>query len=194
MDQVIFVNHAGSRKSGRFYIHYRPVSNSVLHELLNNGGFGNFVIVAEDQEIKISKELMEKHSPVLAAMLKTDCVESQKNKMKIDDFSFNVVKIIVKTMYSEKPPVDSSIENMGEVCRFVDKYDMKDLWKILEHWFEARLTFSTVCRIANIAHAYKLDDLYKKCVALIKDLQQFTREMDNINDLKNEVLRDIIFP
>uniref|UniRef100_A0AC34QQF9 Uncharacterized protein n=1 Tax=Panagrolaimus sp. JU765 TaxID=591449 RepID=A0AC34QQF9_9BILA len=83
---------------------------------------------------------------------------------------------------------------MEEVCRFVDKYDMKDLWKVLEYWFDARLTFSTVCKIASIAYVYKFDVLYKKCISLIKSLQLFAKEMDDFNLLRVEILRDIIFP
>lgn len=106
---------------------YKPV-NHLWNDYLDIGGFGNFIIVAENKEIKISKELLQLHSPVFSAMMKMDSIEAKDNKWEIKDFSFDVVKILTKTLYSENPPENASVDDMGEVCRFADKYDMKNLW------------------------------------------------------------------
>uniref|UniRef100_A0AC34PYP4 BTB domain-containing protein n=1 Tax=Panagrolaimus sp. JU765 TaxID=591449 RepID=A0AC34PYP4_9BILA len=103
------------------------VVKSILDDLIEKGGAGDFVILAENRQIRINKELLTIHSPVFDAMLKSDCVEAKKNEVTIKDFSYDVVKTVIKTIYHEKPPQDATIDVMEDVCRFVDKYDMKTI-------------------------------------------------------------------
>lgn len=48
----------------------KPLLNPVWNDLFDNGDVGNFVMVAENKEIRVNKKVLEMFSPVFAAMLK----------------------------------------------------------------------------------------------------------------------------
>uniref|UniRef100_A0AC34QQE2 BTB domain-containing protein n=1 Tax=Panagrolaimus sp. JU765 TaxID=591449 RepID=A0AC34QQE2_9BILA len=152
IDQVLCVGIA-DRKTVYGSIKIKRLSAPIWN-VFDDGGSGDFIIVAEDQEIKLSKELLKAHSSVFAAMFETDCVEAKENKIIIKDFTFDVIKTVIKILYSEKVPFEAAFKTMKEVCRFVDKYDMKALWNILEEWLDNRLTFYNACQVAIVAETF----------------------------------------
>uniref|UniRef100_A0AC34Q8R6 BTB domain-containing protein n=1 Tax=Panagrolaimus sp. JU765 TaxID=591449 RepID=A0AC34Q8R6_9BILA len=106
----------------------RVLMNPIWNDLFDNGGSGDYVIIAKGEEMKLSKELLKIHSSAFVAMFETDCVEAKENKIEIKDFTFDVVKIIVKILYSGTVPHGSTFEMMQKVCRFADKYDLEILF------------------------------------------------------------------
>uniref|UniRef100_A0AC34QQT5 BTB domain-containing protein n=1 Tax=Panagrolaimus sp. JU765 TaxID=591449 RepID=A0AC34QQT5_9BILA len=186
MDQVLCVGatHRGGI-FGTFKV-WRKVSLNPFHDgSLDINDFGNFLIIAENQEIKVSKDLLKIYSPVFAAMFETDCIEAKENKVEIKDFTLDVVKIVVKILYSGTIPSGSTFEMMQEVCRFADKYNMKIFWDILQQWFDDYLTFYNVCQVANVASTYNFPTVIDKCVSIFTDNLKDAHKLDDLDKLNS---------
>uniref|UniRef100_A0AC34Q7L4 BTB domain-containing protein n=1 Tax=Panagrolaimus sp. JU765 TaxID=591449 RepID=A0AC34Q7L4_9BILA len=178
--------------SGVFNVCCKPILNPFLNDLIENGGVGDFVIVAEDQEIKINKELLEIHSPVFAAMFKSDYVEAKENRVTIEDFSFDVVKFVVKSIYFGGIPENTTLEIMEDVCRFVDKYDMKKFKDYLEECLDSFLTFYDACKVTMIAQFYKCTKLYENGIIFLASHMKKLRKMNDFKKLDMKVLHDVM--
>ena len=88
----------------------------------------DFIIETFTKEFKVYKFMLRTQSPVFAAMLRTDMVESKSGRMKIVDFSSDAVEDFLEFLHCGVV----SRWNVIEVVQLADKYDVKKLRRIAQ--------------------------------------------------------------
>jgi len=86
--------------------------------------YSDFAVVLEDsgERLKCHKVTLAKWSPVLDAMLKTACVETQNGEIKIRGYDDKTVKIFIEYLYQGQV---SEAKYTLELLRIFDQYQVK---------------------------------------------------------------------
>uniref|UniRef100_A0AC34QAX0 BTB domain-containing protein n=1 Tax=Panagrolaimus sp. JU765 TaxID=591449 RepID=A0AC34QAX0_9BILA len=101
-------------------------NDSCDNALLNDETFKDFSIVVGDEQIQAHKCILAIASPVFSAMLEEHTKESKEGKVTIDDFDHDTVKAGVQFMYRRKLIEKLTMENLLNLYRFADKYQLID--------------------------------------------------------------------
>uniref|UniRef100_A0A914PFD1 BTB domain-containing protein n=1 Tax=Panagrolaimus davidi TaxID=227884 RepID=A0A914PFD1_9BILA len=137
-----------------------------------NIGFEDFIIVATDgKELKVHKCVLAAQSAVFAAMFKPHTKEAIEGRVKIPDFTFDIVEKGVELCYNYGLASDISIEDAIGIYAFGDKYDIENVRDYVELSLINELTVMNCCETVNAAismNAMKLknicSDFLIKCI------------------------------
>uniref|UniRef100_A0AC34FLZ6 BTB domain-containing protein n=1 Tax=Panagrolaimus sp. ES5 TaxID=591445 RepID=A0AC34FLZ6_9BILA len=132
-----------------------------------NIGYEDFTIIVDGKEIKVYKCLLAYHSPVFAAMFTSGLKEATANKVKITDFSFDIVEKAVKLCYHRKLVPDFTIEECFFLLKFADKYDMESIQENLEDYMGDKITVTNVCKLYKDAAGVNALKLQNRCLDFV---------------------------
>uniref|UniRef100_A0AC34R1R0 BTB domain-containing protein n=1 Tax=Panagrolaimus sp. JU765 TaxID=591449 RepID=A0AC34R1R0_9BILA len=106
----------------------RIVKKKVPHTiaLLEDEEFKDFTFCVDDEKIKVHRNIIAVASPVFAAMLKPHCKEFKEGSVDIMDFDADTINNAVELMYTRKVDDKLNIEELLDLYKFADKYDLVD--------------------------------------------------------------------
>uniref|UniRef100_A0AC34RLZ1 BTB domain-containing protein n=1 Tax=Panagrolaimus sp. JU765 TaxID=591449 RepID=A0AC34RLZ1_9BILA len=160
--------------------------------LLDDERFKDFTFCVGNQEINVHKNIVAVASPVFSAMLQPHCKESQEGKVVIKEFDFETVKAGVEFMYGKEPHEKLPIKTLLNLCKFADKYDLKNKLQLFEKMYK-KINLETIAEISKLAKANFMDELYNKCVDFF--VINFDKNMKNIkkyDDLDLQFIADVV--
>uniref|UniRef100_A0A7E4UST0 BTB domain-containing protein n=1 Tax=Panagrellus redivivus TaxID=6233 RepID=A0A7E4UST0_PANRE len=123
----------------------------------------DFEIVVDSKTLKVHKSFLSLISPVFHASFSHDTLESRTGKQTIDNFDFDTVKAALDYCYGHRLK-DASVNNIVEILRFADKYDIKDVVTQLESVPTSNLSVENFAIIVHYAYYCSKDSLLQACI------------------------------
>uniref|UniRef100_A0A914YC97 BTB domain-containing protein n=1 Tax=Panagrolaimus superbus TaxID=310955 RepID=A0A914YC97_9BILA len=159
---------------GTFKLHIiDETEQDTLSHILWKRDDKDFTIQTEDKDIRAHKFVLRVRSPVFAAMFDSGMKEAEESKVKIEGFSYKVVKAAIEFCYDVK-----------NGCNYCSAYVIQHLVK--------KLSPDKVCSIANASIETNADKLRLCCMNyLIKSLKDSitVTEVDSLDiDFKSELV------
>uniref|UniRef100_A0A0N5C048 BTB domain-containing protein n=1 Tax=Strongyloides papillosus TaxID=174720 RepID=A0A0N5C048_STREA len=141
-------------------------------KLLSNYGnmfdsslFTDCIIKVEDTEIKAHKAVLAARSPVFCEIFNGSSEESQTNVIEIKDFQVEVVREMLRYIYTDEV---SDIQNMAnDVLAIADIYKLERLKAISAQYLCDDLTVFNVCERFVLSEKYSTEILKECCIELI---------------------------
>uniref|UniRef100_A0AC34RQD5 BTB domain-containing protein n=1 Tax=Panagrolaimus sp. JU765 TaxID=591449 RepID=A0AC34RQD5_9BILA len=150
--------------------------------------------IVQNLSINVAEDSIKSYfaSPVFSAMFQPHCKESKEGKVIIKDFDFETVKAGVEFMYGKEPDEKLPFETSLNLCKFVDKYDLKNKVQLFEKLYE-KINLETIDEISRLAKANFMDELYNKCVDFfISDFDMNMKTIKKYDDLDPLFLADVV--
>uniref|UniRef100_A0A7E4UNS7 BTB domain-containing protein n=1 Tax=Panagrellus redivivus TaxID=6233 RepID=A0A7E4UNS7_PANRE len=98
-------------------------------------------------------------------MFETDTAEAETGRVVITDFTFKTANAAIKYIYGESLG-HVSLEELFDVYKFVDKYDIEAARKKLGPTFEQEITTTNFCTIAKFAWMFA-NHILDRCAAFL---------------------------
>lgn len=86
----------------------------------------DFIIVCQEKEFQVHKNILSFASPVFDAMFRNDFLESNEGKVTIDDFKSKTIENALNFIYSSILKRLFDVDQMLDLFKFADKYNLKD--------------------------------------------------------------------
>ena len=131
--------------------------------------FSDFVLLCQGEEVQVHKFVLSSRSPVFAAMFQSQMSENVKGEMTIDDVEKDVLKELLRYMYSAK--VDASFAKFQELLIVADKYQVEELIKYCGLKLAESLNKDNAFQIGSFAELHNAEALMKTCVRYILNNQ-----------------------
>ncbi|KAE9555734.1 hypothetical protein FO519_001086 [Halicephalobus sp. NKZ332] len=165
---------------------------SIASALWDSKTFADFTIFADDDEIKVHKDVLSIVSPVFKTMLNSDCIESRENQIKIKEFDFKTVEISMKLIYEKDVLSELDLDLAMDIYRFVDKYGMNYFMKKLEGWFETvKLTEENIWKVTSFAHRFNAPFVKQLCSDfLVENLQQ-SSGFEGYDSVDSDIIKEV---
>lgn len=141
---------------------------SFCEKLFEEGTYSDITLVVDDKEIKAHKGMLSISSPVLASMF----LHEKENKIAkivkivIREFSFQVVREMVRFMYTSRVQNISAIAS--ELIYAAKKYDIVELFNQCEESLLKSATFQNAVALFTVAEDCKASKLRNKVVGIIE--------------------------
>uniref|UniRef100_A0A0K0G3X7 Speckle-type POZ protein-like (inferred by orthology to a human protein) n=1 Tax=Strongyloides venezuelensis TaxID=75913 RepID=A0A0K0G3X7_STRVS len=136
--------------------------------------FFDCVIKVEDTEIRVHKVVLAARSPVFYNIFNSKSDESQTNIIEIKDFNVEVVKEMLKYIYTDEV---SDIQNMAnQMFEIASKYELHRLKAISEQFMCNSLSIENVCEGFALSDQYPTERLKKCCQKLILENIEYLKE------------------
>eukprot|EP00092_Neocalanus_flemingeri_P022474 GFUD01024374.1.p1 GENE.GFUD01024374.1~~GFUD01024374.1.p1 ORF type:complete len:354 (+),score=91.08 GFUD01024374.1:57-1118(+) len=133
--------------------------------LLEDSTYGDLTIQCPGGEVSVHRGIMAARSPVFSTMLQNNMVEKTTGVMKIEDFDVDVVKAMVKYVYTAR--IDDEFEDIKDLLRIGNKYLIRSLVDICSQRLINSITFSNVVDLGVFAETYSVQNLVDKCSEFI---------------------------
>uniref|UniRef100_A0AC35FBM2 BTB/POZ domain-containing protein n=1 Tax=Panagrolaimus sp. PS1159 TaxID=55785 RepID=A0AC35FBM2_9BILA len=173
-----------------------------------NIGFEDFTIVSADgKELKVHKCVLAAQSPVFAAMLKPHTKESMDGKVKIPDFTFEIIEKSIKFCYHPNLLPDISPDDAIGIYRFADKYDIETVLHDVEFYFDKydienvrdyvelslikKLTVMNFCETVNAAISMNAMKLKNMCSDFLIDCISKKIDVPKIEEIDAEFIAEV---
>ena len=127
----------------------------------------DIVLLCQGEEIRAHKLILSARSPVFRAMLQTEMSESVKGEIRIEDSDKDVLKEMVRYMYSAK--VEQDFTNYKELLVLANKYEVEELIKYCGTKVIESLTKENALELGIFAETHNADELMKVCIQFIFD-------------------------
>lgn len=128
-----------------------------------------FIVITKygiQKRVYAHKNVLASASPVFRSMFYGDLKEN--GDVCIKDVSAEAFEEFMQFFY--KSMVIFTIDNIAEVLRLIDKYDMPDCYEPIELFIGNSLNVENVCFFYELATSFQLSDwLIKGCEAIIKN-------------------------
>uniref|UniRef100_A0A0N5BHN7 BTB domain-containing protein n=1 Tax=Strongyloides papillosus TaxID=174720 RepID=A0A0N5BHN7_STREA len=136
--------------------------------------FYDCVIKVEDTEIKVHKAVLAARSPVFYDIFNSTSDQSQTNIIEIRDFNIEVVREMLKYIYTDEV---SDIQDMtNEMFEIANKYELDRLKAISEQSMCNSLSVENVLERFALSDKYPTERLKECCEELIlKNLEYLTK-------------------
>lgn len=141
-----------------------------LHEnlgiLLETESYSDVTLVVENDELQAHKNILAAQSSVFAVIFQhEELAESKKNVVKIDDIAPEVVKEMLRFMYTGETP---NLSLMAEsLLAAAEKYALDRLKIMCEKSLYENLTFETAARTLYVADLYNASQLKRYVIEFI---------------------------
>jgi len=123
------------------------------------------VLVCQGEQIPAHKLILGARSPVFHAMLNTDMIESKKGEVKIEDADTDVLKAMIRYMYTVN--VDVSFTKFKELIVLADKYQVLELVNFCGNKLVESLSKENVLELGQLAERHNADKLLNKCIKYV---------------------------
>uniref|UniRef100_A0A7E4ZPW7 BTB domain-containing protein n=1 Tax=Panagrellus redivivus TaxID=6233 RepID=A0A7E4ZPW7_PANRE len=131
----------------------------------------DFELVVDSNQVQVHKSFLSLISPVFHAMLSNDTAESRSGRLEIVDFDFETVKTAIDYCYGREMKAPA-VENIFNVLRFADKYDIKAVTSLVEKMPHESLSISTFSDIIRYADDFFKNELFEECCKFFKEHQK----------------------
>uniref|UniRef100_A0A0N5BQV3 Speckle-type POZ protein n=1 Tax=Strongyloides papillosus TaxID=174720 RepID=A0A0N5BQV3_STREA len=138
--------------------------------------FYDCVIKVEDTEIQVHKEILAKRSPFFCDIFKGTLEESQTNIIEIKDFSAEVVRKMLKYIYTDEVPDIQDMAN--EIFEIANKYELDRLKAIAEQSMCNSLSIENVCERFALSDKYPTERLKECCEEIILKNMEYLKETE----------------
>eukprot|EP00092_Neocalanus_flemingeri_P106839 GFUD01137093.1.p1 GENE.GFUD01137093.1~~GFUD01137093.1.p1 ORF type:complete len:344 (-),score=64.72 GFUD01137093.1:17-1048(-) len=133
--------------------------------LLEDSTHSNLTIQCPGGEVSVHRGIIAARSPIFSSMLQNDMLEKNTGVIKIDDFGINVVKAMVKYVYTAR--IDDEFEDIKALLRIGDKYLIRSLVDICSKKLIDSISFSNVVDLGIFAETYSVQNVVDKCSEFI---------------------------
>uniref|UniRef100_A0AC34F4C2 BTB domain-containing protein n=1 Tax=Panagrolaimus sp. ES5 TaxID=591445 RepID=A0AC34F4C2_9BILA len=154
-------------------------------------GDSDFIIVAEDEELKVHKSVLIASSTIFATMFESEYQwkEKEENKYEIQDFCVEIVERALDICYGDycNPESDETPEDLVLLYKFADKYDINELKNAVIQYLT--LMPHNLVEYSNLCFENDVEELLEKCYDYfivckadclpIKDLELLNDEVKN---------------
>lgn len=123
-----------------------------LEKLLENQDFSDTVLKVCGQKLKVSKAILAAKSPVFYAMFCHNTKETKENLIRIDDFSFDVIKDMVKFIYTGN--IENFENHVDDLLAAADKYCIEDLKTFCCNYFQEKLNVENAVEILILSNRF----------------------------------------
>ncbi|XP_073814354.1 uncharacterized protein [Musca autumnalis] len=153
-------------------------------KLLASAEYSDIILVARGGiELKAHKLILRTRSEVFAAMLSCDFLENQTNRITIDDIDADVLKEMLKYMYTGED--DNIPEEMAsDLLMVADKYALMDLQERCEYILICSINIDTVIDTLLLAERMSNKRLKERATEFIKANLWSVRQRENWKQLK----------
>uniref|UniRef100_A0A914PZ71 BTB domain-containing protein n=1 Tax=Panagrolaimus davidi TaxID=227884 RepID=A0A914PZ71_9BILA len=93
--------------------------------------------------------------------------EAVENRIYIDDFTFEAVKLVIEYLYERNIRNKINEENAYELLHFADKYDVRGLKHVLQDVLMQKITVPNVCMFANMSITSNAHELRECCICFL---------------------------
>uniref|UniRef100_A0A0N5CB85 Protein roadkill n=1 Tax=Strongyloides papillosus TaxID=174720 RepID=A0A0N5CB85_STREA len=157
-----------------------PKLTEDVGNMLESSQFSDCIIRVDDIDINAHKVILASRSPVFQAMFNHEVRESQSNIVEIKDFHIDVVREMLKYIYTDSSP---NLEKMaGEVLAIAEKYNLDRLKIMAEQSLCNNLSAENVCEYFVIGEMYSADALKTNCLEFINMNATDVMNSENWND------------
>uniref|UniRef100_A0A914PB18 BTB domain-containing protein n=1 Tax=Panagrolaimus davidi TaxID=227884 RepID=A0A914PB18_9BILA len=150
----------------------------------------DFAIVAEGQELKVHKKILQKNSTVFARMFELNWKETAENRIEIPDISFKLLQIAIDLLYKKSYKDFLEKDEYIELYFFADKYDFEEIRKAVKSCL--LLTPFNVVEYVNLAVKYSFDLLKAECQEYLTECLKCSYPIKDIK-LLNDEIKNIVF-
>uniref|UniRef100_A0AC34FMJ8 BTB domain-containing protein n=1 Tax=Panagrolaimus sp. ES5 TaxID=591445 RepID=A0AC34FMJ8_9BILA len=164
MDGILTVEKDMPQKAETFVNYHDDLSL----ELWNQEEDKNFTIAADGKEITVHRCVLATRSPVFTKMFESGLKEAREKKVKIEDFSFDIVEKAIKLCYHHSLVPHTSLDDKMKLLQFFDKYDIQQLKNNLEAYLITVINELTVCRLATCSLLSNSPKLEGKCAKFLQ--------------------------
>jgi len=138
-----------------------------FNEFLTKREFTDLVIEVGMKKIDAHKIILCSASKVFKSMFESNLNENQNNRLKINDFDFEVVKAMITFLYSGK--LESVDLYASELLVIADKYDIGSLKKYSEIHLIGKINETNVLQLLTLSQNCHCNDLENKCIEYIEE-------------------------
>uniref|UniRef100_A0AC35UB19 BTB domain-containing protein n=1 Tax=Rhabditophanes sp. KR3021 TaxID=114890 RepID=A0AC35UB19_9BILA len=143
----------------------QPTLTEDLTKLFECGLYSDCVLEVKNKVFKAHKAILATRSPVFAAMFQHGTIESNENKIIINDLDGEVISELLRFMYTETCP---NLQLLGHrLFIAADKYQVERLRILSEHSLSQSLTVHNVCQTFILSEMYCAPTLRAKCIQFI---------------------------
>lgn len=125
----------------------------------------DILLVCQGEEIAAHRVVLGARSPVFRAVFQSKMMESVKGEIRIDDADKDVLKEMLRYIYSTK--VEEKFDKFGELLVLANKYEVEDLIKYCGTKILESLNTENAFEIGTFAELHNAEDLMHQCVKFI---------------------------
>ncbi|KAJ8675662.1 hypothetical protein QAD02_011448 [Eretmocerus hayati] len=137
-----------------------------FEKLIDNDEFSDVVLEMENKKLYAHKSILANKSQVFTAMFTHSMKEKEQDLVEIEDVSYDVMKELLRYIYSGK------VNDLGKIAKdlFVaaDKYLIENLKKVCENYLVHHTNAENVFEYLNFASVHNALALRQHCLEFIK--------------------------
>uniref|UniRef100_A0A914PF56 BTB domain-containing protein n=1 Tax=Panagrolaimus davidi TaxID=227884 RepID=A0A914PF56_9BILA len=151
----------------------------------SRSGDKNFVLVAEEKDITVHKELLIENSTVFAELFDSEkWKETMEHRMQIPDFSHKIVDLAIDLLYGGSF-VRYTFEEHVQLYQFADKYEMVKLKKVAKQGII--LTPNNSCEMSNFFIKLPHQELIDYCVDYLFVCSQYSYHIKDFDEIDPQI-------
>ena len=150
-------------------------------KLFLDSNTSDIVLICKGEEINAHRLVLGARSPVFHAMLQSKMMESKSREIKIDDADNDVLKEMLRYMYTAK--VEDKFDKFRELLVVADKYQVLELVKYCGTKLVDTLNNDNAFQMGNFAETHNAEELMNESIQFI---------MNNLPDSLNQDWRNQI--
>ena len=149
-------------------------------------------IVVNRKLFKAHKLILKTRSPVFRAMFDNQMIESQTNRVEINDMDEEIFEQMLRFIYTVDIDI-KSFEMSKQLFSSSDKYDLKGLKEFCEQFMVSHLSVENVCDVLILADKHSAIDLKKYCINFIKRRLRSVINTKGWKAMNLDLLNDIMY-
>jgi len=131
----------------------------------NNDKTADVQLIIEGKCIYAHKIILSARSNYFKAMFNSGMCESESSKITITDFKYSTIESLIKFLYSVKSEVNDDLNELIELYRAADKYQLDSLMNYIHQSICSKITCQNACSILSEIYCYP--HLEKSCLEFI---------------------------
>uniref|UniRef100_A0A914PUR9 BTB domain-containing protein n=1 Tax=Panagrolaimus davidi TaxID=227884 RepID=A0A914PUR9_9BILA len=132
-------------------------------------GDKDFLIIVDDNEVLVHKQLLINVSPVLAGMFESGMKESIEGKMVIVDFPFKIVEAAIKLLNGDRGTCKFVLEDLLILYKFSDKYHFQFIMDLVEYNLIKHISPTNVVQLTQFSSpdSFNIKKLHQSCIKFL---------------------------
>jgi len=131
----------------------------------NNDKTADVQLIIEGKCIYAHKIILSARSNYFKAMFNSGMCESESSKITITDFKYSTIESLIKFLYSVKTEVNDDLNDLIDLYRAADKYQLESLMNYIHQSICSKITCQNACSI--LSKIYIFPRLEKSCLEFI---------------------------
>uniref|UniRef100_A0A914XWB8 BTB domain-containing protein n=1 Tax=Panagrolaimus superbus TaxID=310955 RepID=A0A914XWB8_9BILA len=118
--------------------------------------------------------------------------ENRNGVVKLVDFTADAVKTVINFFYTCEIETIESSEQLEELFRFSDKYDIAALKEYLEHESISKLSDQNVCMLLEMSVRSNAFNLKEACFSFLEECIMVGASVQGLEELDSGILKDVV--